>query len=266
MPSSSAASVAGGAARDRVIISICIATIVALAWAYLFHLDRQMSASMEHDVMMEEMGMSMDMPWTSTDVWLAFVMWTVMMIGMMTGTAAPVLLLFASARSRGAARGVRLAVLLFATGYLTIWAAFSAVAAIAQWRLHEAALLSPMMAAASRPLAGAILMVAGIYQLTPFKGACLAHCRSPLGFLMTHWRDGAAGAFRMGLGHGLFCLGCCWALMLVLFVVGVMNLIWVAALTTFVLLEKVVPGGRLIGQVGGGALIAAGLLMIVRSV
>jgi predicted metal-binding membrane protein len=248
--------------RDRILISSCLVLITALAWAYLIHLDRQMSASMEHDTMMAEMGMTMDMSWTATDVWFTFAMWAVMMIGMMTGSAAPVLLLYAGARTARGERGVPLAVLMFGAGYLTVWVAFSAAAALAQWRLHEAAMLSPVMAAASPRLAGAILLVAGAYQVTPLKGACLTHCRTPLGFLMSHWRSGLTGALGMGLRHGSYCLGCCWALMCVLFVVGVMNLAWVAALTAFVLIEKIGPGGALVARLGGVVMVAVGVLVV----
>jgi predicted metal-binding membrane protein len=136
------------------------------------------------------------------------------------------------------------------------------LAAIAQWALHEAAMLSPAMAASSARLAGAILIVAGAYQLSPYKGACLTHCRSPLGFLMTEWRDGTVGALRMGLRHGAYCLGCCWALMCVLFAVGVMNLAWVAVLTVIVLLEKIGPAGMAVARTAGIALILFGILLI----
>lgn len=245
--------------RDRVIISACVVLLTALAWVYLFRLERAMAPMMEHDQMMADMGMSMDMSWTSRDVVFAFVMWSVMMVGMMTPSAAPVILLYAGAQ-RG--RGVQSAspVTLFGAGYLLVWVGFSAVAALAQWGLHEAAMLSPAMSVASRRIGAVILIAAGVYQWTPFKGACLTHCRTPLGFLMSHWRDGAPGAMGMGLTHGAYCLGCCWALMLVLFVVGVMNLAWVAALTIFVLVEKIGPAGAVIARVAGVAMIAAGAL------
>jgi len=245
--------------RDRLLILVSLAVITAAAWAYLVHLARGMSASMQHDAMMAEMGMVMDMPWTATDAFFTFTMWTVMMMGMMAGAAAPVLLLFAAASARRDERRVPFMVLAFGLGYALIWTAFSAGAAAAQWGLHEAALLSSAMATSSRYLAAAILIGAGAYQLTPFKGACLAHCRSPLGFLMTHWRDGRLGALQMGARHGLYCLGCCWALMCVLFVVGVMNLVWVAALTILVLIEKSGPGGARVARLGGAAMIAAGI-------
>jgi predicted metal-binding membrane protein len=127
-------------------------------------------------------------------------------------------------------------------------------------------MLSPAMAASSPYLAGAILIAAGAYQLSPWKGACLTHCRSPLGFLMTHWREGRFGALQMGARHGAYCLGCCWALMCVLFVVGVMNLVWVAALTAFVLLEKAGPAGAIVARVAGAAMVLAGILVLVAKV
>jgi predicted metal-binding membrane protein len=254
--------VAAVSGRDRVLISTCLVVISALAWAYLIYLDRQMSSSMEHDTMMAAMGMTMDNSWTAADVFFTFGMWVVMMVGMMTGTAAPVLLLFAAAHDRRGARGMRLAVLMFGLGYVTVWVGFSACAAFAQWALHQTAMLSPAMAASSPYLAGAILIVVGAYQLTPWKGACLTQCRSPLGFLMTSWREGQLGALQMGVRHGAYCLGCCWALMCILFVVGVMNLVWVAALTGFVLFEKIGPAGAVVARVAGAAMVFAGILLI----
>ncbi len=251
--------------RDRLLIWICIALLTALAWAYLVHLDREMAPMMAHMQMMADMGMTMDMPRTAADVWFTFAMWTVMMVGMMAGSAVPMLLLYSGAQAgRGSAR-TPMAVPLFGFGYLTIWVGFSACAALAQEALHRASMLSPSMAASSPRVSGAILIAAGVYQLTPFKGACLAHCRSPLGFLMTNWRDGTIGAFRMGLAHGTHCLGCCWALMGVLFAVGVMNLLWVAALTVLVLIEKAGPWGHTAARVAGAAIIVWGVLQEVTS-
>jgi predicted metal-binding membrane protein len=252
--------------RDRAFISTCLVVISALAWAYLVHLDRQMSSSMAHDTMMAEMGMQMDMSWTSADVFFTFAMWVVMMVGMMAPSAAPVLLLFAATRARRQARGVSLAALMFGLGYVTVWVGFSACAALAQWALHETTMLSPSMAASSPYLAGAILIGAGAYQLTPWKGACLTQCRSPLGFLMTSWRNGQVGALQMGVRHGAYCLGCCWALMCVLFVVGVMNLVWVAALAGFVLIEKTGPAGAMIARLAGAAMMLVGIFFIAAKV
>lgn len=203
--------------------------------------------------------MVMDTQWTARDVFFTFTMWSVMMVGMMAAPAAPVLLLFARTRAARAQGRVSPAVLLFGLGYATVWLGFSTCAALTQFALHQAALLSPTMTVLSPRLAGAILIAAGLYQLTPLKRACLAHCQSPLGFLMSHWRGGKIGAFQMGLRHGAYCLGCCWALMGVLFAVGVMNLVWVAVLAAFVLLEKIGPSGAFLSRVGGLLMIAAGI-------
>ena|SRR5437588_3224931 len=221
-----------------------------------------MASSMASDALMAQMGMTTETRWTAADVFFTFAMWAVMMVGMMSGAAAPVLFLFAAARAKHGEQGVVLAVLAFGFGYATVWVGFSACAALAQWALHRTAMLSPAMAASSPHVAGAILIAAGAYQLTPWKGACLTQCRSPLGFLMTSWRDGPLGPLKMGIRHGAYCLGCCWALMCVLFVVGVMSLLWVAALTGFVLLEKIGPAGAAIARVAGAAMMIAGILMI----
>lgn len=245
-------------------MSTCVVLLTALAWLYLFRLDREMAPMMEHDQMMADMGMAMDMSWTTRDVMFAFVMWSVMMVGMMTPSAAPAILLYAGAQRGRGTRGVG-PIVLFGAGYLLVWLGFSLVSALVQWALHEAAMLSPAMSMASAGLGGAILIAAGIYQLTPIKGACLRHCRTPLGFLMSHWRDGAGGAIGMGLKHGAYCLGCCWALMTMLFVVGVMNLMWVAALTIFVLVEKLGPAGAVIARVAGVAMIVAGGVIVFNA-
>ena len=212
--------------------------------------------------MMAAMGMTMDMPWSAADLFYTFAMWAVMMAGMMAPSALPMLLLFAAARAGRDKRGVSPATLTFGLGYLAVWTGFSVGAAAAQWGLHQAALLSMAMASSSGRLTGAILIAAGVYQLTPWKSRCLTHCRSPLGFLMTNWRDGTMGAFRMGLRHGAYCLGCCWALMCVLFAVGVMNLVWVAALTVFVLIEKIGPAGAIVARVAGVAMVGFGIAAI----
>ena len=258
--------VADPSARDRFLISTCIVGIAALAWAYLVYLDRQMSASVEYDSMMAQMGMMTDRRWTAVDGFFTFAMWAVMMIGMMAGAAIPVLLLFAASQRVRAGTGVTLAVVMFGLGYLAVWLGFSACAAAAQWGLHQATMLTPTMRLANPRLAGGILLAAGAYQVTPFKGSCLTQCRSPLGFLMTRWRDGRLGAFRMGAHHGGYCLGCCWALMCVLFVVGVMNLVWVAALSGFVLLEKVGPAAAIFSRVAGAVMMVLGIFLITRLV
>jgi predicted metal-binding membrane protein len=152
---------------------------------------------------------------------------------------------------------------LFLLGYLVVWSAFSLAAAVAQWALHGAALLSPMMKSSSPLLAGALLVFAGVFQWTPWKHACLNHCRSPLQFLLHDWREGPGGALAMGMKHGAFCAGCCWMLMALLFVAGVMNMLWVAAITILVLLEKVAPRGWRLDHVVGAILVAWGVWVIV---
>ncbi len=248
--------------RERLLIPACIAAITLLAWIYLFHLDRQMSASMDYDRQMAAMGMAASGQWTAADGFLNLAMWVVMMVGMMAGSVTPMLQLFAGTQAAPGQPRTSQEVLAFGLGYLLIWSAFSAVATLAQWALHSAALLTPAMKTSNPWLGGGILVAAGIYQLTPWKGKCLQHCRSPLGFLMTNWRSGKSGAIRMGAGHGLYCLGCCWALMAVLFVVGVMNLFWVAVLTIIVLLEKMGPAAAVVAKIVGVAMIVRGVFVI----
>jgi predicted metal-binding membrane protein len=252
-------------ANERLVVLLSAALLAGLAWIYLVHLSRSMASSMTYDDAMAAMGMRAAR-WTITDAALAVVMWAVMMVGMMMGSALPVLLLVA--RSSAAQPGGRasLTTLVFGGGYFVVWTGFSVVAAIAQWQLQNAAMLSPAMAAASPRVAGIALIVAGAYQLTPIKRACLTHCRRPLDFLMAHFRTGLGGAFRMGLHHGRYCLGCCWALMLVLFVVGVMNLVWVAAIGAFVLIEKTGPHGVWVARVAGVALMVYGAVTLIGAV
>jgi predicted metal-binding membrane protein len=189
-------------------------------------------------------------------------MWAVMMVAMMLPSAAPVILLvLAMLRRRGDTQAL-LAALLFAAGYLLAWTAFSTLAATLQLQLHRSALLAMDMRLRPGYISAAVLLLAGIFQFTPLKRACLAHCRSPFDALARYWREGPMGALLAGLRHGGYCLGCCWVLMLVLLVVGVMNLAWVATLAAVVLLEKATPRGPLIGRVAGGALLAWGLWLL----
>ena len=246
--------------RERWRLWLCIAALTALGWTYLAHLHHAMPG-MQGD--MAAAAMPATKPWTPADVAATFVMWAVMMAAMMSAPAGPAMSLFAGIQARRPSRDA-LVVPLFALGYALVWIAYSALATLAQWWLHDAALLSPMMAPRSGRVAGVILVAAGLYQLTPLNVACLRHCRSPLEFFMTHWRDGRGGALAMGVRHGLFCLGCCWALMAVLFAVGVMNLLWVATLTIVVLLEKVAPGGVALARIVAVCLIAAGVLLALR--
>ncbi len=199
--------------------------------------------------------------WGAGTFLVMLAMWWVMMIAMMAPTAAPVVLLYAEVVRNAQAAG-RLAVgpvpvTSFVLGYLIAWLAFSLVATVAQWGLETAGLLSGlMMWSTSRVLSGTVLIAAGLYQLTPWKDACLHQCRSPIGYLTAVWKPGRIGALAMGWRHGLFCVGCCWLLMALLFVGGTMNLVWMAALTLLALLEKVAPGGRAISRVAGVAMLA----------
>ena len=190
--------------------------------------------------------------------WLAvFAMWSIMMAAMMLPSATPMALSFAALNRK---RGEGARSLSFVAGYLVLWTAFGAMAATAQWALQSGGLLSPMIVSTSVLLTSALLVIAGMFQFTPLKHACLRACRSPLGFLMSEWQDGLLGAWRMGIRHGLFCLGCCWALMALLFVGGVMNILWIAALTALVAIEKLAPKGEQIAQVLGVLMIGAGIL------
>jgi predicted metal-binding membrane protein len=187
------------------------------------------------------------------------------MIGMMLPSAAPMILTFANVNRKRHARGQSyVPTALFTAGYLLTWGGFSVAATLAQWALERAAALSPMDMTTDSPLLGGLLfLAAGLYQFTPVKQACLRFCRSPLDFALNHWRDGPGGALRMGMTHGLYCLGCCWVLMLLLFVGGVMNLLWVAGLGAVVLVEKLMPPGPWISRAGGVLLAACGVWLLV---
>jgi predicted metal-binding membrane protein len=245
--------------RDRILVLSGLLAVVILAWAYLLG-----GAGMS---MHEMTGMTMapQRPmWTPGYVALVLVMWAVMMASMMLPSAAPMILLFGTiARRRQAAGSTAAGVGLFGLGYILVWAGFSLVAVGLQFGLDQAALLSPMMSTTSASLAGVVLIAAGSYQWTPLKQACLRRCRSPLEFLMTEWRVGARGALVMGLRHGAFCLGCCWMLMLLLFVGGIMNVAWLAGIALFVLVEKVAPAGHWMGRAAGVALVVWGAATLV---
>lgn len=249
------------APRDRAIVGAGLAGLAILAWLYVLRLAHAMSDLDMHAVM----GMAGPQMhgWRLADGLLTFLMWSVMMAAMMIPAASPMVLMFARiARSRPTAGRPVGQTGFFVLGYLLVWAGYSLLATLAQWGLHSVALLSPMMMTTSRHLGGALLIAAGIFQWTPLKDRCLRACRSPLAFIMSEWREGFGGAFIMGLRHGAYCVGCCWVLMALLFVAGVMNLVWVAALAAFVLIEKVAPGGRWVTRVAGVVLVIAGALLM----
>jgi predicted metal-binding membrane protein len=234
--------------RDRVLMLTALAVLVLLAVAYLLRDAARMQA----------MPADMIMTWGTAEWWGLLVMWSVMMVAMMLPSAAPVILLvLAMLRRRSEARALPSA-LLFVAGYLLAWTAFSAIAAALQFQLHRSAIMAMDMRLHPGLASAAVLLLAGLFQFTPLKRACLRHCRSPLDALARYWREGTVGALLAGLRHGSYCVGCCWMLMLVLLVVGVMNLVWVAALAAVVLLEKVMPRGLLIGRLAGIGLLAWG--------
>ncbi len=255
--------------RDRVVVIGGLALVTVLAWAYLLGLAATMDDMSGTAMGATSAAASMSpefRAWTGRDFVFMFLMWAVMMVAMMVPSASPMILLHAKVnRQQGDAGAARLGTAAFTLGYLLAWTGFSAVATLLQWGLERLALLSPMMASTSVLLGAGVLLAAGIYQLTPLKAACLAHCRSPLHFVMHHWRRGTRGALVMGLDHGIYCIGCCWFLMALLFVGGVMNLLWIAGLTVLVLLEKVVPRGELVARTAGVGLLVAGGLLLVRA-
>ena len=245
----------------RLVVALSLASVVALAWLYLWRQAASMHAG-------NDASMAMAMPpmpaMDPAALALTFVMWVVMMVGMMLPSAAPTVLFYGAMVRKHVERGtVFPAVWVFVSGYLIVWAGFSFAAALLQAGLEHAALLTPRMASGSNRLNGVLLVAAGVYQLTPLKDLCLSKCRNPVQFFMTHWRPGTAGALRMGIAQGAYCLGCCWMLMLLLFAVGVMNLAWVALIAAFVFLEKLLPGGRLTSRLAGAALIVVGLAILV---
>jgi len=235
--------------RDTWLVLVSLVLLTALAWLYLLDLARDMQA-------MRAMPAMAAQPWDLAAALFAFAMWSVMMAAMMLPSAAPMVLL--AARTPG---GSHARTALFALGYLAVWTVFSAGATALQGGLQALRLLTDS-GLVHQDAAGVVLIAAGVYQWTPLKGRCLEHCRSPLSFLLHHWRPGYAGALRVGLAHGAYCLGCCWVLMLLLFVSGVMNLLWAAGLAVLVLLEKVLPGGPWLARAVGVGLMLWGAALL----
>ncbi|HUR96375.1 MAG TPA: DUF2182 domain-containing protein [Gemmatimonadales bacterium] len=243
--------------RDRAVTVAGLLGLAVLAW---FYVARMAVGSAGEVAQMAMPGMAAGTP--PDRGWL-IAMWAVMMVAMMLPSAAPAILLFAGVTRRRREQGrPAVSVAVFTLGYLAVWSAYAAVAGGAQWGLHRRALLSPAMASAGPLLAGVLLIGAGLYQWLPLKAACLSHCRSPLGFFTTEWREGSRGALIMGVRHGSYCVGCCWMLMALLFVAGVMNLVWVAVIAGFVLIEKLVRGGAELGRWAGVGLMAWGVWLL----
>lgn len=280
--------------RDRVIVAASLAALTVIAWTYTLWLAAAMSgdgmsmsgpgmgADMRMDPAMEMDGMEMEAgaapslgtvlgisprPWSPVEAGVTLTMWIVMMVGMMLPSATPMVLLYARVGRQSRKEGKPFAATgFFAGGYLLAWVGFALAATLGQW-LMEGTLLSPALASASRIFSGVVLIVAGLYQWTPLKDACLSQCQTPIVFLQRHggFRRDPAGAVGLGLRHGLYCIGCCWALMTLLFVGGIMNVLWIAAIAIFVLAEKVFFPGRLLSRIAGTLLIAAGLWQLISA-
>jgi predicted metal-binding membrane protein len=231
----------------RLAAGLGLLAVAALSWLWLWLEAARMAAAP---------AMPMAPAFSPAGLTATFVMWAIMMAAMMLPSVMPATTLYA-AMARGRP-GALPAAWTFAAGYILVWTGFSLAAAVLQAGLAEAGLLTPMMASASAPLSAALLIAAGLWQFAPLKRRCLERCRDPLSLFLMHWRAGPLGALRMGARHGLHCLGCCWALMLLLFTLGVMNLLWIAALAAWALAERLLPAGDLLGRIAGAGLIAAG--------
>ena len=251
--------------RDVIAISISLGGIVVLAWWYLFVLSEDMvmpmpSASSGNGVMA-----TMTVPdWNVAYFAAMFLMWSIMMIGMMLPSVTPTVMIYSLVAKKAAREGSQVApTSAFVSGYVVVWIGFSLVATAGQYFLDQADLLTAMMASNSQVLGGSLLLVAGAWQFSPLKEQCLQHCRSPFDFISRYWKRGVIGASGMGIRHGLVCLGCCWALMALLFVGGFMNLLWIAILSVFVLLEKVLPWAEKSARLTGSVMLVIGLIILL---
>ena len=257
--------------RDRIVVAAALAALAALAWGYVLWLaaDMGMGGMDMTGFRMIPAGLGMmapaNAPWRAIEFTFVFGMWAVMMVGMMAPSAAPMILMYARVGRQATADGKPFAATgWFAGGYFLAWIGFSLVATVAQWALERAALLDSGMASASNLLGGVVLVAAGVYQWTPLKDVCLTQCQTPLLFLMRHggFRRDASGCLLLGLRHGVYCIGCCWVLMALLFVGGVMNVLWIALLALLILMEKLFPFGRWIARAAGVAFLAAGAWLL----
>ena len=243
---------------DRASALVLLVLLPVVCWMWIVVMARDMYGPMT--------GASAWMMTANWDLWhlsLLWAMWTVMMAGMMLPSASPLLLLYGAVARRSVRETARRQVYALAAGYLIAWTVFSLAATALQRGFAALLLVSPMMEATNSRVTAGLLLLAGLYQLTPIKHACLRTCQSPLGFLMTRWRSGSSGALRLGIEHGAHCVGCCWALMLLLFAGGVMNLTVIAALTAFVAVEKLVPPRLHVARISGVLLMVAGFWMIL---
>jgi len=245
--------------RPRQTLIVVVAVLPLACWAWVVAMARDM-----YGPMTGASAWMMTVTWDAPRLALLWAMWAAMMAGMMLPTITPLLMLYARAVRNRPNANPSLRIYAMALGYVLVWALFSVGATVLQRALAEASLLTTMMEPASSRTAAVLLFIAGAYQLTPLKAACLRACRSPLTELAARWKDGVAGAFQMGVSHGLYCLGCCWALMLLLFAGGVMNLVVILVLTAWVAIEKLAPFGVWTSRAGGALLLAAGVWMWTR--
>jgi predicted metal-binding membrane protein len=248
--------------KERLITTIGLFLLFIFSWLYIIYLYKQMYP-MNMDALFFAMPMTAD--WTLTEFTLLFVMWFVMMIAMMIPSVSPLILIFISVSRKYShdKNPLSLSWYLLA-GYFLVWCAFSLLATFLQWTLQQISLLNPEMETTSQVLGGIILITSGIFQFTSLKRRCLKFCQSPLSFLQRHWRYGKAGALKMGIQNGIYCLGCCWILMILLFVSGIMNILWIAIISIFILIEKVFPRSQYISYLAGGSLVIFGFVYFFK--
>jgi Predicted metal-binding integral membrane protein len=247
--------------KDRFIVLTALSLICVLSWLYIIYLYNQMYPMNMHALFF---AMPMTSQWSWTDFVLLFLMWFVMMIAMMTPSVTPLVLIFTLInRKRQQQQNPYVPSGYLLCGYFFVWAAFSLLATLLQWLLQRVALLNPEMVTTSKVLGGIILITAGLFQFTPLKNTCLRNCRSPLSFIHQYWKDGKAGAFGMGMRNGIYCLGCCWIIMILLFVSGIMNILWIAIITLFVVIEKVLPSAKVVSSIAGILLIVLGIIILL---
>jgi len=259
--------------RDRVIVAAALIALTALTWSYVIWLaaDMEMGGMDMSEFRMIPSGFGLMMPagapWPPVEFAYVFAMWAVMMIGMMTPSATPMILIYVRVGRQAASQQQPFAATSwFAGGYLLSWIGFAIAATVAQWGIERLGWLTTDMTVSNDIVGGIVLIAVGLYQWTPLKDVCLRQCQAPLQFIQRHggFRADVSGSLALGFRHGAYCIGCCWVLMALLFVGGVMNVLWIAVITIFVLLEKLVPAGRVISRITGAGFLAAGAWLIVR--
>ncbi|MDP9230874.1 MAG: DUF2182 domain-containing protein [Bacteroidota bacterium] len=249
--------------KDRFIVVSGLFVMCILAWLYIIYLYKQM-VHMNMEALF--FAMPMTPSWTALDFMLLFFMWFVMMIAMMTPSVSPLILIFAMVnRQHKELKNPFVPTGYLLAGYFLIWAGFSLFTTALQWLLQHISLLSPEMETTNKTLGGIILLAAGIFQFTALKQRCLNYCRTPIDFIHRNWKEGKRGALLMGMENGMYCLGCCWILMILLFVSGIMNLLWIVLIALFVLIEKVLPKVKWVSFIAGAVLIMCGTLVLAKS-